>query len=161
MLTLLNLIPNWLLAALVATLAATSCKLKWDNSGLSLEIEKHATHIAQLETSIAQTTALAQRQSADFERTAREAERQAVARASVARRDAASANAELERLQLALAGYTSPRLSASAVTFAPGIDYTDPVPELFLDCSRRYIELAIKADGHVNDVQTLTGAWPQ
>jgi hypothetical protein len=161
MLTLFDLIPKWLLAALVAALAATSCKLKWDNSGLSLEIEKHATLVAQLEASIAQTTALAQQQVADYERNAREAERQQGIRAAAARNDASVAAGELDRLRVALSDYTKPRLTASAASIAPGLDYTNPIPELFLDCSRRYVELAVKADGHANDAKTLMDAWPK
>lgn len=161
MLALLNLIPKWVLAALIATLAATSCKLKWDNNGLSLEIEKHATTIAQLETSIANTTADAQRQSADLQRVARQAETAATVRAAALRRDADRAAGELDRLRTALETYTAPRLTASSVTFAPGLDAADKLPELFLDCSRRYGEVARDADIWKNDAVKLYEAWPK
>ena len=52
------LIPRWVYAALVAMLAATSCKFKWDKDGLALEVEKHKVAAAQLEAS--QQAALAQ-----------------------------------------------------------------------------------------------------
>lgn len=45
---MLNVIPKWVLAALLSILAATSCKLKLDKDGLSLEVEKHKTSIATL-----------------------------------------------------------------------------------------------------------------
>jgi hypothetical protein len=48
MMALLDLIPKWVWAALVAALAATSCKLTVDNAGFKLEIEKGKTSIAQL-----------------------------------------------------------------------------------------------------------------
>lgn len=54
---LLNLIPRWVLAALLALLSATSCKLKYDKDGLALEIEKHK--VAALELENQQKTALA------------------------------------------------------------------------------------------------------
>lgn len=58
MTALLSLIPRWVYAALIAMLAATSCKFKWDKDGLALEVEKHKVAAAQLEAS--QQAALAQ-----------------------------------------------------------------------------------------------------
>ena len=58
MTALLSLIPRWVYAALVAMLAATSCKFKWDKDGLALEVEKHKVAAAQLEAT--QQAALAQ-----------------------------------------------------------------------------------------------------
>ena len=60
MTALLALIPRWVYAALIAMLAATSCKFKWDKDGLALEVEKHKVAAAQLEAS--QQAALAQAQ---------------------------------------------------------------------------------------------------
>lgn len=58
MTALFALIPRWAYAALIAMLAATSCKFKWDKDGLALEVEKHKVAAAQLEAS--QQAALAQ-----------------------------------------------------------------------------------------------------
>lgn len=58
MTALLALIPRWVYAALIAMLAATSCKFKWDKDGLALEVEKHKVAAAQLEAQ--QQAALAQ-----------------------------------------------------------------------------------------------------
>ena len=58
MAALFALIPRWVYAALIAMLAATSCKFKWDKDGLALEVEKHKVAAAQLEAS--QQAALAQ-----------------------------------------------------------------------------------------------------
>ena len=55
---LLSLIPRWVYAALIAMLAATSCKFKWDKDGLALEVEKHKVAAAKLEA--AQQAALSQ-----------------------------------------------------------------------------------------------------
>lgn len=46
---LLSLVPRWAYAALIAMLAATSCKFKWDKDGLALEVEKLKSAAAQLE----------------------------------------------------------------------------------------------------------------
>ncbi len=161
MLTMLNLVPKWAWAALVATLAATSCKLKWDNSGLSLEIEKGKTYVAQLEKSIIQANADRVQQLVENEQRARMAEAAASNRQRTLLADANAARVELDRLHTALEAHTAPRLTASAATIAPGLDYADPVPELFIQCTARYIDLAAKADGHANDVKTLVDAWPK
>ena len=58
MTAILSLIPRWVYAALIAMLAATSCKFKWDKDGLALEVEKHKVAAAQLEAQ--QQAALAQ-----------------------------------------------------------------------------------------------------
>lgn len=58
MTAILSLIPRWVYAALVAMLAATSCKFKWDANGLAMEVERHKVAAAQLEAS--QQAALAQ-----------------------------------------------------------------------------------------------------
>jgi hypothetical protein len=51
----------------------------------------------------------------------------------------------------------------SRLASAPGtgLDYADPFPDLFLDCSKRYIDMAGKADGHATDAKTLMDAWPR
>jgi hypothetical protein len=149
----------WL--AIIAALSATSCKLKLENGQLSIEVEKHATKIAQLETGIAQSSRLAAERLARNETQAREAEKSAAVRVAALRRDSDRASSELERLRVTLADYTRPRLTASPASIAPGLDHTDPLPELFLDCSRRYIDMAEKADGHANDAKTLMDAWPK
>lgn len=160
MLALLDFVPKWVWLAIIAALSATSCKLKLENGQLSIEVEKHATHIAQLETSIQSTSRQAAEQAANMERQAREAEKNAAVRTAAIRRDADSAHSELDRLRVALSDYTRPRLTSSA-TLAPSLDYTDPLPELFLQCSARYIEVAGKADGHANDAQALVNGWPK
>lgn len=161
MLAILDLVPKWVWAALVATLAATSCKLKWDNGQLTIEIEKGKTYVAQLESSISKGNAAAEAKLAENERKARAAEQAASARAVAFARDAAAVASERDGLRLAVSNYTAARLAASAKSLAPGLDYPDPIPELFLQCTQRYGGLAAKADGHVNDVQALMDAWPK
>ena len=161
MLTLLNLVPKWVWLAIIAALSATSCKLKLENGSLTLEVEKHATKIAQLKSDIAISNQQAAEQVARNQAQAREAERAATNRQAALRRDAAVAATELERLRVALSAYTQPRVTAVAASIAPGLDNPDPLPELFLDCSRRYFEVAGKADGHASDVKTLMDSWPK
>lgn len=161
MTALLDLVPRWLLMAIVAMLAATSCKLKLENGQLSIEIEKGKTHVASLETTLARVNEASAAQSADNERRARAAESAAKDREQRLVADAGRARAELGRLRDAVASYTAPRLAAGAAAIAPGLDAADPFAELFLQCTSRYAEVARAADGHASDVQTLIDAWPK
>ena len=49
MLKVLELIPRWVWAALVAVLASTSCKLKYDKDGITLELERARVAAAEAE----------------------------------------------------------------------------------------------------------------
>ena len=68
MTALLSLIPRWVYAALIAMLAATSCKFKLDKDGLTLEVEKHKVAAAKLEASQQAALAQATTQARDTER---------------------------------------------------------------------------------------------
>lgn len=161
MLALLNLIPRWVLAALIAMLAATSCKLKWENGALSIEIEKGKTHVATLETAIARSAEQVAAHHASMEARARKAEQDRDQRVKSLAADAARATAELERLRIVVSDYTRPRLTAPAGAIATSFDNSDPFPDLFLTCSKRYIDMARVADGHANDAKALIDAWPK
>jgi hypothetical protein len=142
-------------------LAATSCKLKWDNGNLSIEIEKGKTHVATLETAIARSAEQVAAHHAAMEARARKAEQDRDERTKALMADATRTDAELERLRSALSDYTGQRLAANPTAFAAGLDAADPIPELFIQCTSRYAEVARAADGHVNDIQTLMDAWPK
>lgn len=158
---ILDLVPRWLLAAAVAMLAATSCKLKWENGQLSIEIEKGKTHVATLETAIARSAEQVAAHHATMEARARKAEQDRDQRTKAFAADAARTGAELDRLRVAVSAYTAPRLTASGTAIAPSLDPADPFPELFLESTSRYVELAATCDRHVNDIQTMMDAWPK
>lgn len=157
----LDLIPKWLLAALVVALAATSCKFKYDNTGLSIEIEKGKTYVAQLETGIAKSNKMAAEQVAANESKARAAEQTRRAREQSLLADAGRAKSELELLRVSVQSASGYSLRPTTTIGGPSVDYPDPFAELFLTCSQRYTDLAAIADGHANDVQTLEAAWPK
>jgi hypothetical protein len=160
MLALLDLIPKWVWAALVVALSATSCKLQWDSRNLHIEIEKGKTYVAQLETAIAKSNAASAAQHAENEARARAAEEDARKRQVALAADAANARTELDRLRATVSAQTPAGLRASGTNLAPGLDYADPYPELFLQCVDRYAAVAANADGHASDVKTLMAAWP-
>ena len=55
LLKFLNAIPKWFYAAVIAALAATSCKLKIDLSWFQLELEKSKVQVSQAEAETART----------------------------------------------------------------------------------------------------------
>lgn len=71
-------------------------------------------------------------------------------------RDAARAESDGVREQAADAARRLAEAPPAAV-----LEYATTTNELFVDCGRRYAELAEKADGHASDVRTLTEAWPR
>ena len=157
----LDFIPKFVWAALVVALAATSCKLKVDNNGLSFEIEKNATRIAELKESISTSNAQAAIAGADMERKTRAAIEASKVRERVLAADANSARTELAGLRLAVAKASGGfGLRQATNPLGSNLEYTDPFPELFLQCSERYIGLAGKADGHTSDIKTLIDSWP-
>lgn len=158
----LDIVPKFVWVALVAVFAATSCKLKIDNNGLSLEVEKHATRVAELHMGIEAAHAAAAQQGLVMERAKNEAVAAGQVRERSLRADAARIRTELDGLRLAVARTQAGfGLRADTNTLAPGLEYTDPFPELFLSCSQRYSELAEKADGHASDALMLLQAWPK
>jgi len=158
----LDFVPKFVWAALVAVLAATSCKLKVDNNGLSLEVEKHATRIAELKNGISAANEQAAFTGAAMEKRVREATAASQARERTLVSDRARAVSELDGLRVAVARTQAGfGIRANPNTIGTGLDYDDPLADLFLDCSRRYLDMAGKADGHLNDALTLQESWPR
>ena len=78
-------------------------------------------------------------------------------RETVLRRNADLARTESDGLRAQL---TDAARRIAAAPPASVAEYATTVSHLFSDCSRRYQELGVQADGHANDVRTLTEAWP-
>lgn len=157
----LNLIPRWVLAAAVAALFAASLHLKLDNVNLTSEIQKEKTHVAQLKAGISESKAAAAEQARRLEGQAREAEKSAQGRERVLAADARAARSELDRLRTAVeANRSAYSLRAKPSALAPNLDVADPIPELFIQCSRRLVEVALDADQWKSDAIKLYEAWP-
>jgi hypothetical protein len=158
----LDFIPKFVWAALVAVLAATSCKRKLENGNLTLEVEKHATRIAELRHGISSANEQSALAGAAMEKRVREAAQAAAVRERALVADRTRAIDELDGLRLAVARTQAGfGLRANPNSTGTGLDYPDPIPDLFLDCSRRYLDMATKADGHLNDALTLQESWPR
>jgi hypothetical protein len=158
----LDFIPKFVWVALVAVLGVTSCKLKIENGNLFLEVEKHATRVAELRQGIASAQANAAEAGRVMEAKARAAAQAALVREKSLAADRARALSELDGLRVAVAkAQGSFGLRANANTIAPDLNYPGTITNLFLDCSRRYQDMAAIADGHLNDALTLQESWPR
>lgn len=136
-----------IVGALVAATGAWQVQ-NWRHSNIVAQIERK--HTNELRDSLAKAQANFQRvndASADAEK-----------RAQVARRDAANARSELERLRYTLTPISVP---APADSCRPCVDRANSLAELFGQCAVALEELAGKADRHINDIQTLKQAWPK
>jgi len=158
-LAFLNLIPRWALALAIAALALTSGRLLWTNKGLVADIAIANTSIANYQNAIAQANARAAQQTATLTQKVLDAQNEAKKRETALRADVQSARNALDSLRhaadLSRAAY---RLTGAPQNAAA--DTADAAINLLVRCSERYSELAMRADGHVSDLKTLTQAWP-
>jgi hypothetical protein len=158
----LDFIPKFVWAALVAVLAATSCKLKLENGNLSLEVEKHATRIAELKQGISSANEQAALAGAAMEKRVREATQNALVRQNILAADRARALSELDGLRVAVSqAQRGFGLRADGSTLAPSLDATIALGDVLLESSERYTELAETCDRHVSDIKTLIDSWPR
>ena len=144
------MIPTHLAAALIAALAA------WFFQGY-----RYGAQLADLHRDHAVAVRKAEEQAREAEQAIntkyQEAINAATTRESVLRRHATAARNESDSLRAQLTD--AARRFADAPPAAV-IEYAATTNELLTDCSRRYQELGAQADGHANDVRTLTEAWP-
>lgn len=149
MTALFALIPRWAYAALIAMLAATSCKFKWDKDGLALEVEKHKVAAAQLEAT--QQAALAQATAK-----ARDTEQALVAKVETIQEEsnaqltalAAQRDALRQRLRHEQANAATARLVSSAASVATAAEAAagSDRPELSGSAGYDLVSEAYRAD---------------
>lgn len=128
-------IPKWVLAAIAAVFATTSCKLKFDKDGLALEVEKVRVAAEKAGRQYEYERSTAAQKLAQAHAAARETEQAlnvaAAKERERAERQVAAARADADRLRgRLLAAATPPRAAASlmpapaaappAVAFGPG-----------------------------------------
>ena len=155
-----NAVPRWVWIALVAALGATSCKLTVDLGSVKLELEKSKVATAQLETTLAQATASAAVQSAALSQQVAKAQNESRKREALILADAAASSAALDGLRKSVGQYGLRAAAADLPTGAIALA-ADPFAELFIKSTERYVDLAATCDRHVNDIKTLTEAWPK
>lgn len=123
---------------------------------------RYGEQIATIRADAAESTARAEK-AAQLVRETRQqdvnnAVKNATRRAQVARADADNARAELDRLRDDLRASAVPA-SGDACTAADQRATT--VSDVLAQCAAAYTSLARTADGHANDVRTLSDAWPK
>lgn len=156
--SLLNLVPSWVWAVVVASLTATLVWLRLENAQLSIEIEKGKSYVSQIETAVAESNAAAAKKATELATQARQAEASAAVRERTLRADLGAARTELERLSHAASSYS---MRTKPNPLGSSLDVADIFPELFLSCSRRLVEVAGEADEWKSDAIKLHEAWPR
>lgn len=158
MIAFLNLVPRWVWMALVAALAATSCKLTVDLGSVKLELEKSKVAVAQMETAIAQANTEAALKTAALQSAVTKAQNDARTREIDLRASAAAAASESDGLR---ADVENLRHQLAGATHDAAVERATAIGGVLSQCAARHQELAQRCDRHVNDVRTLIEAWPK
>ncbi len=150
---LLDIVPGWIWAICCAGLFG------WGGINAYRVNSAHAD-LAELKAAHAQALIVAQQQadkkSAELKRTKDEAIAQAEKRAATNAAAAGRARSELDRLrEQSASGIDRAGTSQAACT-----EYATAATAVLNECGSALAGLAEKADGHVNDIRTITGAWP-
>jgi hypothetical protein len=150
---LFNIVPGIIWAAICAGLFG------WGGINAYL-VNSAQNDLAQFKATQAEAIVAAQKQAAEqtasLERTKDEAIKAAQTRAAENAAAAGRAKSELARMRESSAAGAS-----NAVTsIAACSEYTATANTVLNECAGALVDLAEKADGHVNDIRTLTGSWP-
>lgn len=141
-------------ALIAAALAATA---SWQ-----VQNWRYGEQIATIRADAAESTARSEK-SAQLVRDTRQQEvtratQNAARRAQVARADADNARSELDRLRDDLRAVA---VSAGGFACITAAERATTVSDVLAECAAAYTGMARTADGHANDVKTLTDAWPK
>lgn len=150
---LFNIVPGIVWAAICAGLFG------WGGINAYRVNSAQAT-IAQMKAdqavAVSEASRRAQSISNDLQRTKDEAISQAQTRAAENAAAAGRARSELDRLRKQSAG----GVGQARASHAACVEYAAAANDVFGECAGALAFLAEKADGHVSDIRTLTGAWP-
>ena len=150
---LFDVVPGWIWAMVCAGLFG------WGGINASRVNSAH-NDLAQFKAAQAEAIVAAQKQAADqtesLQRTKDEAIAAAKKRADENAAAAGRAKSELARLRES----TAVGAGNSSTSIAACTEYTATANAVLNECAGSLVELATTADGHVNDIKTLTGSWP-
>lgn len=154
----LALVPRWLLLVI-----AGACLTMWGVRGLELadarsKLADSRETIAALKLSIKDGEVQAARVSTANLETLLKAQNDAKKREDALRAAAAGARAESDGLRNDAADL---RGQLESLTREAAIDRASAIAGVLGQCSTRYQVLAERCDRHVNDLRTLTDAWPK
>lgn len=150
---LFNIVPGIVWAAICAGLFG------WGGIN-AYRVNSAQAEIAELKEQHAQALVVAQEQAAEQTKSLQEQKDAAIAQAQTrAKENAAAAGrarSELDRLRKQSAG----GVGQAGASHAACVEYAAAANDVLGECAGALAFLAEKADGHVNDIRTLTGAWP-
>lgn len=148
-----DIVPGWMYALICAGLFG------WGGINQYRANSAQAT-IAQMKSDHAEAVNIAQQQAADQTKSLQEqkdaAIQEAQTRAAENAAAAGRARSELDRLRKQSAG----GVGQAGASHAACVEYAAAANDVLGECAGALAFLAEKADGHVNDIRTLTGAWP-
>jgi hypothetical protein len=151
---LFDIVPGWIWAVVCA-----AC-VTWGGAN-QYRVQAARSDLAQLQAAQAEAIVAAQAAAAEqtlsLQRTKDEAIAEAENRAAANAVAAGRARTELDRLRKQA---TTGAGDASA-THAACTQYAAAATDVLNECGSALQSLAATADGHVNDIRTLTGAWPE
>jgi hypothetical protein len=150
---LFDIVPGWIWAMVCAGLFG------WGGVN-AYRVNSVQADLAQMQKDQAVAVSEASRRalsvSNTMQRTKDEAIKQATTRAAENAAAAGRAKSELARLrESSAAGARHASTSSGACT-----EYAATATDVLNECGGALVELAATADGHVNDIKTLTGSWP-
>ncbi len=158
MIALLELVPRWVLLALLAGAVALSGAQTVRLAGARADVAAERQVAADLRASIAEANTQAAETAAENYRLSLKAQNEAHQREEGLRAAADRARRESDGLRN---DADSLRLQLEAGTRAAAIDRAVAVGAVLSQCGARYQVLAQRCDRHVNDLQTLIEAWPK
>lgn len=149
------MIPMQLKALVLLALTAIIFVAGWTANGWRRDSQERANDKAQFEATLESQRLVRRAETANNERVIA-ALNAAARRAATARDDADAAAAALVRVS----GASAKALGAAKVSHQACIVNANALADVFGQCGRRLTEVGKAADGHSNDAQTLSEAWP-
>lgn len=157
-LAIIDVLPRWLLLAVIAALAALTVKLEIDVASARKETISAKERATDLEIRMEKAATDAAEESRALQEQVTEAQNEARKRETNLRAAAAAASSQLDGLRGEL-GATRDQLANASKDAA--VERAVAVGAVLDECSRRYTGLAATSDRHVNDIRTLIDAWPK
>lgn len=158
MTALLELVPRWLLLALLVAAGAFAGVQTVRLAGAQTEAAQAREQVASMEADIAQANTEAAQRAAALQSQVLKAQNEAIKREAVLRADIAAARTESDGLRDDAAAL---RDQLAGATREAAIDRAAAVAAVLSQCAARHQVLAASCDRHVNDLRTLTEAWPR
>ncbi len=165
-LALLNLVPSWVYAAMIACLVFLNVSGHFVQARLEVKVAKaekalvvEQGKVAQLMTSIETANRKAADDANQLKLTAAQAALEGKKREEALRIAKSAADTELARLRDAAMLARSPFSLTRTPTAASSV-IADTAIGLLETCASEYLDLGYKAEQHLSDLKMILAAWP-